>query len=119
MSGTREGGLKSAATLGRGGPGLAAMRAAAKPGECIACGEPAIPCGPKAKRSHQDTCGDSICKTAWFRFWRRDERKFGRKPRHHVIPATVREDMKRGARKARQPEMTRRMVEGHRRRNAA
>lgn len=107
--------------------GLKEMRARSKPGECIACGDDAIPLSSdpalvakrRTGRTHQDTCGAPECQVAWFRFWRRDERMFGRKPRHHVVPFTHRENMKRGARKARQPEMTRRMVEGHRRRNAA
>lgn len=112
------------------GPGLRQMRAAAKPGECICCGDPALPLSADPQcvarrvrrgftRTHQDTCGSPDCRSAWFRFWRRDERAFGREPHHHVIPAVMRDDMKRGIRRARQPEMNRRIAEGLRRRNAA
>lgn len=86
-------------------PGLKRMRGAAKPGECIACGDPAIPLSthPEAircraryntKRTHQDTCGAPDCHVAWHRFWRRDQRaaliadqQAAAEPRrHHVIP---------------------------------
>ena len=67
------------------GIGLAALKAAAKPGECICCGDPAEPLSdyPEAvakrkqlgtTRTHRDTCGDEICRKARHRYWRRDYR---------------------------------------------
>lgn len=113
MSGTRLGGLRAAATRGHGGPGLAQMLRETPPGLCPFCLDPL----PESSSRKRVRCDAPECETAYFRCWRRDERH--PPDGHHVIRAFVREDMKRGARKARQPEMTRRMVEGHRRRNAA
>lgn len=86
MSGTKTGALKGLATRIRNGDagaaGLEEMRTAAKQGECICCGDPAVPrsADPKAARKRkrgdwQDTCGAPECKAAWFRYWRRDQRR--------------------------------------------
>lgn len=64
--------------------GLAEMRAAAKPGECICCGDPTRPLSTSKdsvrhrkdqSRTHRDTCGDAECVTAYMRYWRRDQRR--------------------------------------------
>ena len=52
--------------------GLREMKAAAKPGECPFCGDP-LKANPKGRKSH--TCGDDVCRTAWMRCWKRDQRR--------------------------------------------
>lgn len=53
-------------------PGLKRMKAATPPGLCPFCLHP-LKNNPKGRKSH--TCGDEICRIAWFRCWRRDRRK--------------------------------------------
>lgn len=55
-------------------PGLKRMRAATPPGLCPFCLDP---CAPRtyAKGRPPGTCGDDICRIAYFRCWRRDQRK--------------------------------------------
>ena len=64
--------------------GLKEMQAGARKGECICCGDPALPLSTSKDsvrhrkdktRTHRDTCGDEICLTAWLKFWRRDHRR--------------------------------------------
>jgi hypothetical protein len=77
-----EGQKRRNATRPPPGPGLAQLRAESKPGECICCGDPALAksTNPAALRRRvrksgwQDTCGDEVCRAAWFRYWRRDQR---------------------------------------------
>lgn len=63
---------KAGGAMSRGGPGLAAMKAAVEfPWECPFCLE------AKPPRKHHggrgpDTCGDPACLLAWKRCWRRD-----------------------------------------------
>jgi hypothetical protein len=57
----------------RAGLGLQEMRAAAKPGECPFCGDPALP-RSRGTGDYHLGCGSPECKTAYFRLWRRDNR---------------------------------------------
>ncbi len=61
-------------------PGLRELVAAAKPGECPFCGEPAKPRvegdpgrpTPLAKPGFYLTCGDEVCQQAYNASWKRD-----------------------------------------------
>ena len=50
--------------------GLRDLVAKAKPGECPFCGDPRA----EGRTKPHLTCGDEICKTAYQRYWKRDQR---------------------------------------------
>ena len=64
--------------------GLRELKRGTVDGACICCGEPAVmkSTNPDAVRQreargsghHQLTCGDEVCKRAYHRFFKRDER---------------------------------------------
>ena len=54
-------------------PGLKRMKAATPPGLCPFCLDPLAKRTGKAGRPPH-TCGDEVCRIAWFRCWRRDQR---------------------------------------------
>lgn len=54
------------------GMGLAELRAKTPPGECPFCGEPIQQ--EHITKKHQ-TCGDEICRSAYHRFYKRDQRR--------------------------------------------
>lgn len=64
--------------------GLMALKRAAKVGECVFCGSPAVeksrnPDAVRKRRKKdrsdfQYTCGADECRRVWSRYWRRDDR---------------------------------------------
>jgi len=52
--------------------GWAELQRRAQPGECPLCGDPLA--GSEGKRRKPVTCGDEVCRKAWHRYWRRDQR---------------------------------------------
>lgn len=95
-------------------PGLKRMRAATPPGLCPFCLDP-IPEHPGVGRKPTH-CGAVECRAAYFRCDRRDRRAAARPRVHHIVKLSDAE--KRLRRKARQPELSRRIAAGHARRNA-
>lgn len=53
-------------------PGWQEMRARSAPGECPLCGEPLAAWDGTGRKPV--TCGGEICRRAWHRYWRRDQR---------------------------------------------
>lgn len=88
MSGTTLGGRRAAESRGQGGPGLARMLAAARPGECPFCGDDFTQnTGVGRKRIY---CQAPECKVAYFRCWRRDRRNPPAPVVHLVLPGAWR-----------------------------
>lgn len=48
------------------------LQARSAPGECPLCGEPLATWDGTGRKPV--TCGDEICRRAWHRYWRRDQR---------------------------------------------
>lgn len=69
------------------GPGLREMIAAAKPGECPLCGDPLqekkVPGRPGTLWR---TCGDEVCRKAWWRYYSRDRQSFKKGRLPHALP---------------------------------
>ena len=72
------------------GPGLRQMIAATPEGLCPFCLDPVQEKMAKGRPSqlHWQTCGDPVCRQAWWRTYARDRRLYKKGLLPHALPAT-------------------------------